>query len=191
MALTPKQENFCLAYLETGNASEAYRRAYDAENMGVNALNREASLMLDNPKIAQRLSELTEKATTDAVMTKRRAMERLSLIAETNITDILEFDQREVQTDDGPVRETIWRMKDSDEVAATAAVAIKSVTMTKFGPKIEMHDKLNAMQQLAKLQGWEAAQKHDHTSSDGSMSPKQAIELTDDQLAAIATNNAR
>lgn len=23
--LTPKQENFCLVYLETGNASEAYR----------------------------------------------------------------------------------------------------------------------------------------------------------------------
>ena len=31
--LTPKQENFCLAYLETGNASEAYRRAYDVANM--------------------------------------------------------------------------------------------------------------------------------------------------------------
>lgn len=27
MALTPKQEAFCLAYIETGNASEAYRRA--------------------------------------------------------------------------------------------------------------------------------------------------------------------
>ena len=27
--LTPKQESFCLAYIETGNASEAYRQAYD------------------------------------------------------------------------------------------------------------------------------------------------------------------
>lgn len=60
MALTPKQENFCLAYLETGNASEAYRRAYDAENMSPNALNREACVMLDNPKITQRLDELRE-----------------------------------------------------------------------------------------------------------------------------------
>ena len=31
--LTPKQEAFVLAYIETGNASEAYRRAYNAENM--------------------------------------------------------------------------------------------------------------------------------------------------------------
>jgi len=30
---TQKQENFCLAYIECGNASEAYRRAYDAEYM--------------------------------------------------------------------------------------------------------------------------------------------------------------
>ena len=29
--LTPKQEAFILAYLETGNASEAYRRAYNDE----------------------------------------------------------------------------------------------------------------------------------------------------------------
>ncbi|SQE31532.1 Terminase small subunit [Mannheimia haemolytica] len=27
--LTPKQEAFCLAYIETGNASEAYRQAYE------------------------------------------------------------------------------------------------------------------------------------------------------------------
>lgn len=27
--LTIKQENFCLYHVETGNASEAYRRAYD------------------------------------------------------------------------------------------------------------------------------------------------------------------
>ncbi len=32
-ALTPKQDAFCLAYLETSNASEAYRRAYDAKCM--------------------------------------------------------------------------------------------------------------------------------------------------------------
>jgi len=31
--LTPKQERFVQEYLATGNASEAYRRAYDAENM--------------------------------------------------------------------------------------------------------------------------------------------------------------
>lgn len=58
MALTPKQEKFCLAYLETGNASEAYRRAYAAENMKPESVNRLAKAQLDNVKIASRLEEL-------------------------------------------------------------------------------------------------------------------------------------
>lgn len=169
MALTPKQEKFCLAYLETGNATEAYRRAYSSEKMKPESINRTAKALLDNVKIAARLEELTKAATTHAVMTRQRALERLSLIAETSITDILEFDQQELDGPDGPVRETIWRMKDSSEIPDIAAATIKSVTMTKFGPKIEMYDRLSAIQQLAKMQGWESAQKLDHVSSDGSM----------------------
>lgn len=169
MALTPKQESFCLAYLETGNASEAYRLAYAAGKMKPETINRTAKELLDNPKIAARLEELTKAATSKAVMTRQRALERLSLIAETSITDILEFDQQELDGPDGPVRETIWRMKDSAEIPDIAAATIKSVTMTKFGPKIEMYDRLSAIQQLAKMQGWESAQKLDHISSDGSM----------------------
>lgn len=169
MALTPKQESFCLAYLETGNASEAYRRSYRADKMKPESINRTAKALLDNVKIAARLEELTKAATSKAVMTRQRALERLSLIAETSITDILEFDQQELDGPDGPVRETIWRMKDSAEIPDIAAATIKSVTMTKFGPKIEMYDRLSAIQQLAKMQGWESAQKLDHISSDGSM----------------------
>lgn len=58
MALTAKQEAFCIAYLETGNASEAYRRAYDAEKMSATSINRSAKDVIDNPKIASRLAEL-------------------------------------------------------------------------------------------------------------------------------------
>jgi len=60
MALTPKQENFCLAYLETGNASEAYRRVYKSQSMKPETVNRTAKAMLDNHKIAARLAELRE-----------------------------------------------------------------------------------------------------------------------------------
>lgn len=56
--LTIKQENFCLAYVETGNASEAYRRAYDTEDMLPATVNRHAHGMLENDKVAARISEL-------------------------------------------------------------------------------------------------------------------------------------
>ena len=58
--LTQKQENFCLAYVETGNASEAYRRAYDTENMKPESINRKAKELMDNGKIAARLAEMQQ-----------------------------------------------------------------------------------------------------------------------------------
>lgn len=58
MSLTPKQEAFCMAYLETGNASEAYRRTYNVEKMKPESINRKAKELLDNGKIAARLDEL-------------------------------------------------------------------------------------------------------------------------------------
>ncbi len=58
--LTPKQESFCQRYIETGNASEAYRLSYQAGGMKPESVNRSAKEMLDNPKITSRLSQLRE-----------------------------------------------------------------------------------------------------------------------------------
>ncbi|WP_386693109.1 hypothetical protein O1Q79_00840 [Lonepinella sp. MS14434] len=56
--LTPKQETFCLSYIETGNASEAYRRAYNVEQMKPESVHRKAKELLDNGKIATRIKQL-------------------------------------------------------------------------------------------------------------------------------------
>lgn len=61
MDLTPKQERFCQLYIELGNASEAYRRSYDAEDMNSNTVNKNASVLLDNPKITTRLAEIKKQ----------------------------------------------------------------------------------------------------------------------------------
>jgi len=53
--LTPKQEKFAQTYIETGNASEAYRRAYNTEKMKPETINRNAKALLDNNKIATRI----------------------------------------------------------------------------------------------------------------------------------------
>jgi len=54
--LTQRQEAFCLAFVETGNASEAYRRAYNAQNMSADAVNVEASRLVNNPKVSLRVA---------------------------------------------------------------------------------------------------------------------------------------
>ena len=75
--LTLKQEAFVLAYLETGNASEAYRRAYDAEDMDAQAIAVEAHKLRKHPKIANRLNGLQEKAETKAILSLEDHMTEL------------------------------------------------------------------------------------------------------------------
>lgn len=58
--LTPKQQRFVQHYLECGNASEAYRKCYNAANMKPETVNRAAKELLDNPKIAASIEKLQE-----------------------------------------------------------------------------------------------------------------------------------
>lgn len=58
--LTPKQEAFAQAYVELGNASEAYRRAYNAGNMKTETIHVKACELLGNGKVADRVAELQE-----------------------------------------------------------------------------------------------------------------------------------
>lgn len=62
MALTPKQEAFALAYVETGNASEAYRRAYNAGNMKPAVIAVKASELLAHGNVSVRVKELQAAA---------------------------------------------------------------------------------------------------------------------------------
>ena len=58
--LTPKQEAFARRYVQTGNASDAYRFAYDAANMKLATVNRAAHDLVTNSKIAARVQDLQD-----------------------------------------------------------------------------------------------------------------------------------
>ena len=58
--VTEQQEKFCRVFVETGNASEAYRQAYNAKNMGANTIAARASEMLNKSNITVRLQQLRE-----------------------------------------------------------------------------------------------------------------------------------
>lgn len=57
-ALTPKQEGFCRTYIETGNASEAYRQNYNISRMKPESVGRRAKEVMDNRKITARIQAL-------------------------------------------------------------------------------------------------------------------------------------
>lgn len=80
MALTPKQEKFCLAYLKTGNASEAYRQAYAADGMKPATINVKASELLSNGKVSVRLDELRKPVAKAAQMTLESHLADLKML---------------------------------------------------------------------------------------------------------------
>jgi phage terminase small subunit len=56
--LTAKQEAFCQGIADGLGQAEAYRAAYDADNMKENSVYVQASKLMKNPKIAQRIADL-------------------------------------------------------------------------------------------------------------------------------------
>ena len=78
--LTPKQQRFVQEYLVTSNASEAYRRAYDAEKMSPAVINVKASELLKNGKVTVSLQELSEASMTETVVTLIERKEWLSSV---------------------------------------------------------------------------------------------------------------
>lgn len=87
--LTPKQEAFCQAYIETGNASEAYRKAYAADRMKPESVNRKAKELLDNGKITARIAALQgehrqrHNLTVDDLLIELEEARRAALDSET------------------------------------------------------------------------------------------------------------
>lgn len=64
MTLTVKQEKFCQAYVETGNASEAYRMAYATDKMKATSINSKAYELLNNGEVTVRVAQLQQEHRT-------------------------------------------------------------------------------------------------------------------------------
>lgn len=82
MALTAKQEAFCQAITSGMNQSDAYRAAYDAENMGANPIAVEASRLMDDPNVSLRLKELRKQLADTALWTRQDSVKTLKSIAD-------------------------------------------------------------------------------------------------------------
>ena len=85
--LTQRQEAFCLPFVETGNASEAYRRAYQPKRMTAKSIHEKASHILGQGKVQARVAQLREKAAGKAVfglVEHLAELDRLKALAEAN-----------------------------------------------------------------------------------------------------------
>ena len=68
-ALTPKQEAFCLAYVGGLNASDSYRKCYNAGGMTPKSINEKSCELLASVKVASRVDALREMMATRSLVT--------------------------------------------------------------------------------------------------------------------------
>ncbi len=76
--LTQKQENFCHAFVKTGNASEAYRQSYNAKNMKGTTIASKASILLTKGNIRATLEFLRKKVEDEGILTFKQIQKMLS-----------------------------------------------------------------------------------------------------------------
>lgn len=145
--LTEKQEKFCHFYLDTdGNASEAYRMSYDASNMQPNSVWNAASLMLDNPKVTQRIEEIrAERA--EASKIERNKVERV-------LMDIVTADPNDLYTVDPKTGKI--KMKTPSQLPKRMRNALKKMKNNKGTVEYEFNGKVEAARLLGAWNGWDA-----------------------------------
>lgn len=172
MALTQKQEMFCNYYLECGNASEAYRRAYRCNGKSDNAIWVESSKLLNSPKVALRIRELQSQMRNRSDITKDEAVGILADIARANIVDALEVKSNEMFT-------TIL-IKDISKLPSSIQRSILSIKSTDKGYELKLYNKIDAIDKLSKLLGWDAPIKQEVKQEEGSGFVIQVIDKRED-----------
>ena len=146
--LTDKQRLFCIYFIKSFNATKAYQKAYKCkyESAMVNG-----SKLLRNPKIAEEIKNLKENKLNQIHLTESDIFQKYLDIAYSDISDFVEFGQREVvMVDDlgrkGTTVSTYTVIKHSDEVDGTL---ISEISNNAKGVKVKLLDRMKALQWLS------------------------------------------
>lgn len=90
MALTTKQEKFTLVWHEMGNKSEAYRQAYDAENMSDKTITNKAFILSKKGDIRAMYDELQDEAREKHTVTVDKLISEYSKIAFADLSGLID-----------------------------------------------------------------------------------------------------
>lgn len=144
MKLTIKQENFCNIYIETGNATEAYKQAYDCGNMKYDTIVRKASELLKNGNITAMLEEKRISLNKESDIRKQDILEELKAIAFSDIADYVDFDG------------SVLSIKSFEKLTPNQRKAIESIKKGKHGIEIRLHGKNWSIDRICKMLGFDA-----------------------------------
>lgn len=170
MNLTPKQERFCQEYLVDLNATQAYKRAGYSVHSDA-AAGVEGFKLLKNPKIEQRIKELQDKRAKRTEITADKVLKELATIGFANVTDFVKVEKRTYtetpfgDPDAEPVEKEYKAVDvfETDTISPEKIPALASIKQGKDGIEVKMHDKVKALELIAKHLGMFTEKvEHDH-----------------------------
>lgn len=174
-SLTIKQEKFCNKYLECGNASEAYRYAYDCSKMSNNSVWCNASQLLADTKVAQRLEYLKNHLAEAAGITALQIIREHQKIAFSDATRIrngwMSLKEFESLTDD---EKACIRSVETKQTKRTTPMGDEVIDEQ---VKITCYDKQKALDSIVSMLGYNAPEKIANTDSKGNDIPQPTFNV--------------
>ena len=159
--LTAKQEKFVQELIKGKSQREAYKAAYNAENMADNTIDVKASQLLKKDKIRARYEQLRGKVIKrteeKAIITAEEIIKEIASIAKDDISNYLDFRTEKVVVaydDEGnPVIDyrTIVDLKDSRDIDTKNVSEVSIGTNGQF--KFKMYCRDTALYKLAEIFG--------------------------------------
>lgn len=177
MPLTDKQARFVEEYLVDLNATQAAIRAgYSARTA-----EQQGPRLLGNAGVAAAIREAQARRSARTEVTQDRVLQELARIGFADIRKAVRWgasvavpwagDAR--NADDVDADGEAYKVHhpialiDADAIDPDTAAAIAEVALTKEGLRVKLHDKLGALDKIAKHLGLYAPERHEHTGRDG------------------------
>lgn len=152
--LTPRQEKCALRYLECSDATESYQYAYSCARMKRSTITRRAFDVIHLPKVQAFLDENREAAQKRTGITVDRVLNEYGRLAFNNLPDIVNFSK-------GSISITDFENLSTRQKACIKKFKVTTEKRLDTGGKptmvdkveIELHDKLHALDSIAKHLG--------------------------------------
>lgn len=134
--------------------------------------------LANHPKIDALYHLLLKYPLKESLLQREEAIDMLTQMSKVKLSDVCTFEPVKIGEDEFglPVYQDAWRVKDLSKLPTHIQQAVKTISHTKYGTKVELVSPEECMKQIRAMQGWDSAAKHDITSKGKQLGPPVAVE---------------
>lgn len=152
--LTIKQERYAQGLFAGLSQREAYKQAYDCENMMDKTIDEDACRLAADSKVIARIDELNNELKLRNMVTVERILAEYAKIGYADIKDFLRYETEKTQIDTDDQGNPVFGYKQIVETLPSVEVdgtLISEVSINKDGTfKFKLHDKMAALEKMGK-----------------------------------------